>query len=414
MTARANPKQACFLPAKTLRRLLQEQPTPFYIYDAEGLRETCREIRAAFSWNAGFRLYFPARMNPNPAVLRVLEEAGCGALCQSEAELRMARLAGVRGEDLIYASFACRDEGQGLSRRLGAIELVDDEHALPRQAPQHVLLSVNPGGKLMLNGRAVWDFEKSKLGMKDDVLSAMCRRFQASQTASIGLAVFLRDQEPETERFRAAAELLLETAVRLYETMGLGIESILISGGLGASYRASDRAPDWRALSDDVRERYARIAVPAGLAPKLLLAPGRALAAKHGLLVTRVLAVKQQAVPLVVLDADFSQFLREIAFGASHRMIAPLAPEGRSKQMVRAAGALNDLRDHFTATVVLPEVKLGECVVIRDVGADGRSLSGNYGGSLGCAEFLLEADGSVRCIRRRQTAQELFGAFSVD
>ena len=112
------------------------------------------------------------------------------------------------------------------------------------------------------------------------------------------------------------------------------------------------------------------------------------MAAKAGVLVSRVLAVKRQQTPLVILDADCAQLLREIAFGASHRLIAPLAPESRGKQLVRVAGAISDLRDHFSGSFVLPELKLGECVLILDTGADGRSFGSNYGGSLGCAEFF--------------------------
>ena len=127
-----------------------------------------------------------------------------------------------------------------------------------------------------------------------------------------------------------------------------------------------------------------------------------------------MLAVKPQQKPVVVLDADCAQFLREIAFGATHRLMAPLVPESRQKRMVRVAGSLCDLRDHFPGTCVLPDLKLGECVLICDAGADGRSFASNYGGSPGCAEFLLEQGGEVRCIRRRQTIDELLAAFDAE
>ena len=158
---------------------------------------------------------------------------------------------------------------------------------------------------------------------------------------------------------------------------------------------------------------YKALLTPAGLTPKLILAEGRLMAAKAGVLVSRVLAVKRQQTPLVILDADCAQLLREIAFGASHRLIAPLAPESRAKQLVRVAGAISDLRDHFSGSFVLPELKLGECVAILDTGADGRSFGSNYGGSLGCAEFLIE-NGAVRCIRKRQTMDELMASFDVE
>lgn len=264
-----------------------------------------------------------------------------------------------------------------------------------------------------MDGRTVWDFEKSKLGMNADETVSMCRRFQASGVESIGLAAFLRDQEFEPLRFFAVQEMLFHLAVRIKRELDLAVDSILISGGLGVGYRPSDNAPDLTAVSERVRRSYETLLTPAGVTPKLILAEGRLMAAKAGVLVSRVLAVKRQQTPLAILDADCARLLREIAFGASHRLIAPLAPESRAKQLVHVAGAISDLRDHFSGSFVLPELKLGECVLILDTGADGRSFGSNYGGSLGCAEFLIE-NGAVRCIRKRQTMDELMASFDVE
>ena len=405
MTAKKDKNPDGLLSARLLKKLLQEQPTPFYLYDAEGFHKACMDLRLVFSWNDGFELCFPARMNPNPAILRVLADAGCQILCGSEAELRLSRRADIDGAQMIYAPMAEDAHAGAYARRIGAAYLIDAPHALPSVPPEHVLLSVNPGGSLQMDGRTVWDFEKSKLGMNADETVSMCRRFQASGVESIGLAAFLRDQEFEPLRFFAVQEMLFYLAVRIKRELDLAVDSILISGGLGVGYRPS--------VSERVRRSYETLLMPAGLTPKLILAEGRLMAAKAGVLVSRVLAVKRQQTPLVILDADCAQLLREIAFGASHRLIAPLAPESRGKQLVRVAGAIFDLRDHFSGSFVLPELKLGECVAILDTGADGRSFGSNYGGSLGCAEFLIE-NGAVRCIRKRQTMDELMASFDVE
>ena len=267
MTARRDAGQTGFVPAKVLRRLLQEQPTPFYLYDETMLREACEKLRLAFSWNAGFTPVFPVRMNQNPAVLRILASAGAQLLCVSEAELRLARRADADGQRIIYAPVAIDERACGYARRIGAAQLVDGEHALPPQPPARVFLSVNPGGQLCLNGRTVWNFEKSKLGMDLQTLLSMCRRFLASGTEAISPCVFLRDQDLEPARFQAALEMLLRLAVRLYQELGIGVQSVLICGGLGASYRPSEQAPDLQAVSDFVQEKYEEILAPAGLCP---------------------------------------------------------------------------------------------------------------------------------------------------
>ena len=400
--------------AKLLRQLLHEQPTPFYLYDAEGLRQSCRALTGAFSWNRGFQCFFPVRMNQNPAILKVLHEARCGVVCCGDTELLLAQKAGFVGSDIVCASLAPSEAFSALAAKLHTTSLIDGEYALPPHVPEQVLLNVRPDDGLRHAGRMVWNADRSKLGMPEDKLAAMFRRFPAGQTNCLGLAMVLRDQEAEQERFFAALEFLFSLAVRLRAEQGITVDTIFLSGGLGACYRAADRETDPNALSARVRESYDRILGPAGLNVRIRLAPGRWLAAAHGVLVTRVIGVKQgKRLPLVLLDTDCSQFLREIAFGANHRMTAPFVPESRQKRMVRAAGSLCDLRDHFSGTYVLPELKTGECVLIRDTGADGRSFVSAYGGSLGCAEFLLEADGSVRCIRARQRPEDVLAAFEL-
>ena len=233
MTAKKDKNPDGLPSARLLKKLLQEQPTPFYLYDAESFHKACMDLRLVFSWNDGFELCFPARMNPNPAILRVLADAGCQILCGSEAELRLSRYADIDGAQTIYAPMAEDVRAGAYARRIGAAYLIDAPHALPSVPPEHVLLSVNPGGSLQMDGRTVWDFEKSKLGMNADETVSMCRRFQASGVESIGLAAFLRDQEFEPLRFFAVQEMLFHLAVRIKRELDLAVDSILISGGHG-------------------------------------------------------------------------------------------------------------------------------------------------------------------------------------
>ena len=415
MTARRDAGQTSFVPAKVLRRLLQEQPTPFYLYDETMLREACEKLRLAFSWNAGFTPVFPVRMNQNPAVLRILASAGAQMLCVSEAELRLARRADADGQRIIYAPVAIDERACGYARRIGAAQLVDGEHALPPQPPARVFLSVNPGGQLCLNGRTVWNFEKSKLGVREDRLPALFRSFPESETASRGLALFLRDQENSPDAFCAGLERLFALTAQLYRQERITVGTVFVSGGLGACELESEEN-ELRDVSRRVRESYEKILSPLGLRVRIQIAPGRFLAASHGLLATKVLEVRREdpKPPLVILDVTCGQFLREIAFGAAHRMDAPFVSADKPRRMTCAAGCLPDIRDRFSGEYLLPELKAGDCVVILDTGADGAGFQSGYGGSLRCAEFLVGLDGKLQCIRSRQTAQELLASYTLD
>lgn len=153
MTAKKDKNPDGLPSARLLKKLLQEQPTPFYLYDAEGFRKACMDLRLVFSWNDGFELCFPARMNPNPEILRVLADAGCQILCGSEAELRLSRRADIDGAQTIYAPMADDAQAGAYARRIGSTCLIDAPHALPSVPPEHVLLSVNPAGACKWMGR---------------------------------------------------------------------------------------------------------------------------------------------------------------------------------------------------------------------------------------------------------------------
>lgn len=394
------------LPAKPLRCLLREEPTPFYLYDEEELTAACRAVYDAFSWNEGFSLVFPVRMNPNPAILRALWNAGCGALCGSEAELLSAKQAEVKS--VLFAPCALEQDDFRLAEELGAGLILDGAYAMPPREPRSLFLSMNPGGKLYYKGRAVLDMSRSKLGMNDRELQKLCGFLKLQRPEKFGLAIYLRDQEEGTEKFCAAAQALFSSAKMIYEKFGLAADSLMIAGGLGAQ---EDRESEKHMLleaSARVKESYAQSFAGTDLSPAVMLAPGRLLAARSGVLISRVLARKEREQPLLILDMDCSQFLREIAFGAGHHVLAPLAPAARSMQRVKLAGALCDVRDHFSGSFVLPELKPGECVMICGAGADGHSFSSAYGGRGICAEFLLRKDKSVQKIRAARPAQALF------
>ena len=405
-------KTAAFANQKTLRALLKTEPTPFYLYDGPGIQHTCQELFDAFSWNEGFCAYFPVRMNPNPAVLRIFREAGCGALCGSEAELLLAQKAGFSGREMLFASLTRADEGALLAAKLRACQIADGALSLPGLAPDEVLLTVRPQKPLTANARTVWNFEKSKLGAREDRLPALLRSLPESGTGSRGLALFLRDQESTPDAFCAALERLFELAAQLYRQEKLTIDTVFVCGGLGACDAEGEKA-DIRDVSRRVCDSYGKILTPLGLRVHIKIAPGRFLAAKHGVLVTKVAAVRREEPkpPLLILDVTCGQFLREIAFGAAHRMDAPFVSADRPRRITHAAGCLYDLRDRFAGEFLLPEMKAGDCVVIYDAGADGAGFHSGYGGSLRCAEFLLGPGGSVLCIRKRQTAQELLAAY---
>ena len=93
-----------FVTLEQLQGIVREYPTPFHLYDERGIRETARALRRAFAWNPGFREYFAVKATPNPQILKILREEGCGVDCSSLTELMMSDRCGFAGEEIMFSS----------------------------------------------------------------------------------------------------------------------------------------------------------------------------------------------------------------------------------------------------------------------------------------------------------------------
>ena len=93
-----------FVTKEQLEAIAAEYPTPFHLYDEAEIRRRAAELNAAFAWNPGFKEYFAVKATPNPAILRILAECGCGCDCATGVELLLADRAGVTGRDIMLSS----------------------------------------------------------------------------------------------------------------------------------------------------------------------------------------------------------------------------------------------------------------------------------------------------------------------
>ena len=116
-----------FCPSKEqLEKIIEQYPTPFHLYDEAMLRQRARHLNTAFHWNSGFREYFAVKALPNPAVLSIYKQEGCGVDCASLAELMLAQACGFIGEEIMFSSNETPAEEYELARKLGAIINLDD------------------------------------------------------------------------------------------------------------------------------------------------------------------------------------------------------------------------------------------------------------------------------------------------
>ncbi|MFY9493767.1 MAG: diaminopimelate decarboxylase, partial [Limnochordia bacterium] len=115
-----------FVTAQKLQQITAEFPTPFHLYDEKGIRANARRLRQAFAWNPGFKEYFAVKATPNPVILQILQEEGCGVDCATLTELMLADAVGFAGEEIMFSANMTPFEDFSLAYELGAIINLDD------------------------------------------------------------------------------------------------------------------------------------------------------------------------------------------------------------------------------------------------------------------------------------------------
>jgi diaminopimelate decarboxylase len=396
-----------------LRRVAATYPTPFYLYDEAGLRQSARDLVTAFGAFEGFREFFAVKATPNPHVLAILRDEGLGADCSSLAELLLAERAGIGGEQIMFTSNNTPAEEFTEALRLQAIINLDDIGLVPFLAehagvPPVVALRYNPGAARTGNA-IIGEPQFSKFGVTHAQLFEGYRLLREHGVARFGLHTMVASNELDPAYIVATAQMLFDIVVELHTALDLRVEFVNIGGGIGIPYQPGERAVDLAALAHAIHAAYERTVVAAGLAPlRLYMECGRVVTGPHGVLVTRVRHVKHSYRRYVGVDATMADLMRPGMYGAYHHITAPGKEHEAATWTCDVVGSLCENNDKFAIDRALPPLEPGDLLVIHDAGAHGRAMGFNYNGKLRPAELLLRPNGDVTLIRRRETLDDLF------
>ncbi|MEI7772470.1 MAG: diaminopimelate decarboxylase, partial [Chloroflexales bacterium] len=377
-----------------LRDLAARHPTPFYLYDEAGMRGAARALLGAFAWAPGFRNYFAVKATPNPHILRILAEEGCGADCSSLPELLLAERAGMAGAAIMFSSNNTPASEFEAARRLGAVINLDDVghlDYLERHAglPELISFRYNPG-PLREGNAIIGRPEEAKFGCTRDQL---CAGFAAARQRGIrrfGLHTMLASNELDGGYFVATARMLFGLAAEISQELDIKFELINLGGGIGIPYRPEERAVDLGAVSAGVRSAYEATFAGAGLQPPALaMECGRVITGPHGYLITAVRHLKATYRRYAGTDASMANLMRPGMYGAHHQITVAGKESAPADMVYDVTGSLCENNDKFAVGRALPELAVGDLLVIHDVGAHGHAMGFNYNGKLRSAELLL-------------------------
>ena len=400
-----------------IEQIIKTYPTPFHIYDEKGIKCAAHRLQSAFAWNPGYKEYYAVKACPNPAILKLLYENGCGMDCSSYTELMLCEALGIRGEDIMFSSNATPAQEFVYARKLGAIINLDDfTHIdfLEKNGgiPETICLRYNPGGEFKLGNTIMGNPGDAKYGMTRAQIFEGVKKLSAMGAKKFGLHAFLASNTTDNGYYPALARQLFELAAELHNTLGVQMDFINLSGGVGIPYRPEDQPVDIARVGEDVRKAYEEVVVPAGMHPlRLKTELGRYMTGPYGSLVATVLHEKNTYKHYIGLDACAANLMRPAMYGAYHHITVLGKENWPCDHTYDVTGSLCENNDKFAVDRKLPKIDIGDLVAIHDTGAHGFAMGYNYNGKLKSSEILLKEDGSYQLIRRAETPKDYFATF---
>ena len=370
-------KKVPFLTLEKAKEIREQIPTPFYVYDEAGIRANARLLKAAFSWNPGFREYFAVKATPNPFLLKILHEEGCGCDCATYTELLLSEAVGITGHDVIFSSNDTPALDMRKAREMGVYINLDDATYVDFLAsmgpvPETVCLRYNPGGSFSL-GNTIMDMPRdAKYGMTEDQMAGAITRLMKLGTKHFGVHAFLASNTTTNEYYPALAGQLFRLAVRLRNATGAHISFIDLSGGIGVDYRPEQPRCDIGVIGEGVRVKYEEILTPNDMGDVAIFTElGRFMLAPYGHLISTVIHEKHIYREYVGLDACAANLMRPAMYGAYHHITVLGKEDAILDHVYDVTGGLCENNDKFAIERSLPEIQIGDIVAIHDTGAHG-------------------------------------------
>ncbi len=406
-----------FVTKEQLDKIIEQFPTPFHLYDEKGIKENALKLKKAFSWNKGYREYFAVKATPNPFILKILQDLGCGTDCSSKTELYMSEKLGFKGTDIMFSSNDTPAEEFAYAKKLGAIINLDDFTHIDFLEkvcgiPERICCRYNPGGKFTISTKIMDSPGDAKYGFTKEQLIEGFKILKQKGVKEFGIHAFLASNTVTNEYYPTLARELFNTAVELKEKTGADIKFINLSGGVGIPYTPDAEPNDIEIIGEGVHKVYDEILVPNGMGDVAIFTElGRFMLGPYGHLVTTAIHEKHIYKEYIGVDACACNLMRPAMYGAYHHITVMGKENEPCDHKYDITGSLCENNDKFAIDRMLPKIDMGDVLVIHDTGAHGFAMGYNYNGKLWSAEVLLKEDGTPMLIRRAETIKDYLATF---
>ncbi|HUB92544.1 MAG TPA: diaminopimelate decarboxylase [Candidatus Saccharimonadales bacterium] len=398
-----------------IEEIKKQYPTPFHIYDEEGIRANARAFYKAFSWAPGFKNYFAVKACPNPYLIDILREEGFGADCSSLPELILAGKVGLKGEQIMFSSNDTPAAEYKKARELGGIINLDDITHIPfleesAGLPELICFRYNPGPLRVTDEKnVIGNPETAKYGLTRKQLSEAYKIMRDKGVTRFGIHTMIVSNELDPNAFVQTANMLFDVVVEISRELGIKFEFVNLGGGIGIPYRPEQKPVDLSLVSDGIRKAYDEKIRKNGLDPvKIFMENGRMVTGPYGYLVTTAIHEKHTYKEYIGVDACMANLMRPGMYGAYHFITVLGKETGPKDQKYDIVGSLCENNDKFAIDRMLQKIEMGDIIAIHNAGAHGHAMGFNYNGKLRSAELLLQKGGTVKLIRRAETVADYF------
>ena len=396
----------------SLAALAEEIGTPFYCYSSATLERHYKVMHEAFS-GSDHMICYAMKANSNQAVIRTMAELGAGMDVVSEGELRRALAAGVPARKIVFSGIGKTAREMALALREGIacfnvesepeLELLSD---VAKRVGQRATVSirVNPDVDAKTHHKISTGKAEDKFGISYKRAREVYARAAALPAIDVaGIDMHIGSQITELEPFAKAFKLMGELTEELRGD-GHNIRHLDLGGGLGVPYRGTNDVPP------HPDEYAAMVKKTLGhLNLKFMLEPGRMIVGNAGVLVSRVIYVKDGTEKhFVIQDAAMNDLIRPTLYDAYHEIIPVAEPAGEPTMMADVVGPVCESGDYLAKGRKMPKVEPGDLLATMTAGAYGAVQAGTYNTRPLIAEVLVK-DGTWALIRPRQTYEELIG-----
>ena len=379
--------------------LISKFPTPFYLYDEKAIRENMQKFTKAFSIFPVFREHFAVKACPNPYILKILAQEGCGADCSSLPELILSKKSGILGKKVIFTSNETPAEEYKYAYENGNIINLDDfthidylKKAIGK-LPDTICFRYNPGNDKQGCNSIIGKPEEAKYGLTREQIIQAYKICKEEGVKHFGLHTMVASNELNPDFFIDTAKLLFELCAEIKEKTGVRIEFVDLGGGIGIPYRPEQKAVDYDYVAKGIKNEYDKILIPANLDPmEIYWECGRPITGPYGWLITTAIHEKHIYREYIAVDSCMADLMRPGMYGAYHEITVSGKENEPKTQVYDVVGSLCENCDKFAVQRSLPKIEMGDHIIIHDAGAHGRAMGFNYNGKLRCGEILMRQE----------------------